>query len=65
MKKQMKRTVYEAPVTERFQVELEGTFCASANLQGSNGNATINEQEVNEDFTLDFSKDTWDKNSTL
>ena len=29
MKKQMKRTVYEAPVTERFSVELEGTFCAS------------------------------------
>ena len=29
MKKQMKRTVYEEPVTERFQVELEGTFCAS------------------------------------
>ena len=29
MKKQMKRTVYEAPVTERFQVELEGMFCAS------------------------------------
>ena len=29
MKKQMERTVYEAPVTERFSVELEGTFCAS------------------------------------
>ena len=29
MKKQMKRTVYEAPITERFQVELEGVFCAS------------------------------------
>ena len=29
MMKQMKRTVYEAPVTERFQVELEGVFCAS------------------------------------
>ena len=29
MKKQMKRTVYEAPVTERFSVELEGSFCAS------------------------------------
>ena len=29
MKKQMERTVYEAPVTERFQVELEGAFCAS------------------------------------
>lgn len=25
----MKRTVYEAPITERFQVELEGVFCAS------------------------------------
>ena len=29
MKKQMKRTVYEAPVTELFRVELEGNFCAS------------------------------------
>ena len=29
MKKQMERTGYEAPVTERFSVELEGTFCAS------------------------------------
>ena len=29
MKKQMERTVYEAPVTERFSVELEGAFCAS------------------------------------
>ena len=25
----MKRTVYEAPVTELFRVELEGNFCAS------------------------------------
>ena len=25
----MKKTVYEAPLTERFQVELEGVFCAS------------------------------------
>lgn len=25
----MKRTVYEAPITERFSVELEGSFCAS------------------------------------
>ena len=33
MKKQMKRTVYEAPVTERFSVELEGTFCASADVE--------------------------------
>ena len=25
----MERTVYEAPITERFSVELEGAFCAS------------------------------------
>ena len=30
MKKQMKRTVYEAPVTERFQVELEGTMMSAS-----------------------------------
>ena len=30
MKKQMKRTVYEAPVTERFQVELEGGFMSAS-----------------------------------
>ena len=46
MKKQMKRTVYEAPVTERFQVELEGTFCASViNDQHSSGVETT-DQEV-------------------
>ena len=30
MKKQMKRTVYEAPVTELFRVELEGDFMAAS-----------------------------------
>lgn len=30
MKKQMKRTVYEAPVTERFQVELEGAMMSAS-----------------------------------
>ena len=55
MKKQMKRTVYEAPVTERFSVELEGTFCASADItNGDNQNAGINKQDVNTDFTIDF-----------
>ena len=46
MKKQMKRTVYEAPVTERFSVELEGGIMAASvveyehsvetNVQGDN-----------------------------
>ena len=30
MKEQMKRTVYEAPVTELFQIELEGGFMQSS-----------------------------------
>lgn len=30
MKKQMKKTVYEAPVTDRFQVELEGAFMSAS-----------------------------------
>ena len=59
MKKQMKRTVYEAPVTERFSVELEGAFMtASADLTNGNANiAGINDQEVNTEFTMDFSND--------
>ena len=33
MKKQMKRTVYEAPVTERFSVELEGGFMSASIME--------------------------------
>ena len=33
MKKQMKRTVYEAPVTERFSVELEGAFMSASIME--------------------------------
>ena len=51
MKKQMKRTVYEAPVTELFRVELEGNFCGSADVDNpgpdSNG---ITDQEINTGF---------------
>lgn len=62
MKKQMKRTVYEAPVTERFQVELEGSFCASVDFDDANkDNGTIGDHEVNEGFTGgDFSDEGWD-----
>lgn len=53
----MKRSVYEAPVTDRFQIELESGFCSGSatveNPQGQNGE--ISEQEVNTDFTTDFS----------
>ena len=47
MKKQMKRTVYEAPVTELFRVELEGTFMTASvvNDKTTSGVETT-EQEV-------------------
>ena len=57
----MKRTVYEAPVTELFQVELEGNFCASAEIEnGDHENAGIGEHEVNNNFGGDFSESGWD-----
>lgn len=54
----MKRSVYEAPVTDRFQIELESGFCSgSATVKNLGG---ISEQEVNTDFPADFSLDNWD-----
>lgn len=56
MKKQMKRTVYEAPRTARIQVEMEGGFiCSSANFENPKGQyGDISAQEVNDTFTTDF-----------
>ena len=60
MKKQMKRTVYEAPVTERFSVELEGGFMAgSAEIENTKNPTTglIDAQEVNDGFTATFGQE--------
>lgn len=51
MKKQMKRTVYEAPIAERFQVELEGVFCASIVMNESG--VSIAAQDINTQFDGD------------
>ena len=67
MKKQMKRTVYEAPVTERFQVELEANFCGSADIQNPDDKdyGRIEDHEVNIGFTGgNFSSSTWGDEST-
>ena len=58
----MKRSVYEAPVTDRFQIELESGFCSgSATVENPIGqNGEISEQRVNTDFTTDFSSGNWD-----
>ena len=55
MKKQMKRTVYEAPVTERFQVELEGALMGASIVTGEHGVETTG-HEINE---IDASTHTW------
>ena len=62
MKKQMKRTVYEAPRTARIQVEMEGGFiCSSADVENPNNKETgrIDNQEINTDFTSDY-EGTWE-----
>ena len=56
----MKRTVYEAPVTELFRVELEGNFCASAEVENPNAdNGRIEEHGINGSFGGDFSDNQW------
>lgn len=60
MKKQMERTVYEAPVTERFSVELEGSFCGSADVENPDTKTgRIEQQDVNTDFTAEFDAGSW------
>ena len=56
MKEQMKRTVYEAPETKLFRIEMESGFCSgSADIENPEGNnGEISEQEVNTGFTTDF-----------
>ena len=60
----MKRTVYEAPLTEHFQVEMEGVFCASAEIENpemkDNRQGEILEQTVNAGFdNTIFTDDGW------
>ena len=64
MKKQMKRTVYEAPVTEHFQVELEGDFMAASIVENDN-KSSVNStgHEIGNTFDaekdLGFTIDSW------
>ena len=60
----MERTVYEAPVTERFQVELEGSFCGSAEVESGDAQKQvvgITNQGISETFDSNsFSNNTWE-----
>ena len=61
MKKQMERTVYEAPVTERFSVELEGSFCGSADVENDPEKPLvgIEEHKINTDFNVTEFESSW------
>ena len=53
MKEQMKRTVYEAPETKLFRIEMESGFCSgSADVENPNDKdvGRIESQTVNTDF---------------
>lgn len=59
MKLHTKRTMYEAPLTVRYHVEMEAAFCAGSkddiNTSGNN-NVEIGSQEGEDDFVID----SWD-----
>ena len=61
MKEQMKRTVYEAPETKLFRIEMESGFCSgSADVENPNEEqGRIDEHKVNTDFSADFSNESW------
>lgn len=63
MKEQMKRTVYEAPETKLFRIEMESGFCSgSADVDNPNDTETgqIDEHKTNTDFSADFGTKGWD-----
>lgn len=51
MKKQMKRTVYEAPVTELFRVELEGAMMAGSIVDDNGNKVESTGHEIGDTFT--------------
>lgn len=61
--KNQKQKEYETPQTTFVEVELEGRFCASADVQNPNNaeNGQIKEHEVNQDFHFSFTDgNSWD-----
>lgn len=44
----MKRSVYMAPTTERFQIELEGAFMSGSIVKGQSSGVETTGHELNE-----------------
>lgn len=59
--KNQKQKEYETPQTTFVEVELEGNFCASADVRNPNDtNGRIEEHKVNKDFDFTFNDQDWD-----
>ena len=56
MKKQMKRTVYEAPRTEHFHIELEGAFMSGSIVKGTSSEVKTTGHELNQ---IDVTEHSW------
>ena len=56
MTKQMKKNVYEAPVTERFLVEMEGAICSASIVNGNTSEVETTGHELNE---VDVTSHSW------
>ena len=59
-----KKDKYVAPLTVVTRIEVEESFCASADIQNPDKNTgRIEEHQVNTDFTAggDFSNTSWDQ----
>lgn len=54
----MKRTVYVAPTTERFQVELEGELMSASIVKGDTSGVETTGHELNEVNVTDHSWNT-------
>lgn len=59
MTRQMKKAVYEVPITECFHIELEGVFCGSVELEDSKKTEiSITEHEKGDEFIFNSN---WDE----
>lgn len=65
--KNQKRKEYETPQTTFVEVELEGNFCASANVQNPNDAETgqIENHKVNTDFDFSFGGQDWENSNNV
>lgn len=61
MKKDKEKAKYISPQTRKIVVKLESSICAgSIDPNPENGNGSIEEHKVNEDFGFTFDNNDWD-----